>query len=106
MTIRDAFLGVIQFEVSDEIVDMALIDADFTGSEVYTKADRQVLEIAAIDVLMSLLVTKEEREGQLTITRDIEGIKAYVLYLARKNGLEEIVDELSGVPKITSVKMW
>lgn len=106
MTIREAFLGVIQFEVSDEIVDMAMIDADITGSEMYTKADRSVLEIAAIDVLMRLLIIKEEREGQLTITRDIEGIKAYALYLAKKNGLDEIVDELSGTPKISSVTMW
>lgn len=104
LTQKEAFLRVIQAGIDDGTAELALTEAGISPAAQFVKGDLKALEIAAIPVLQSLLTVSSESEGSLSESRSREGIKDRLLFLAKKHGLKDVVDAVSGVPKITSVK--
>lgn len=104
MTKLEAFIRVVQVGIDDKTADMALIEAGINPSADFIQGGLKELEIAAIPVLQSLMVTSSESEGSQSESRNLKGIEQRLLFLAKKHGLEDVLDEVGGQPKIQAYK--
>lgn len=106
MTKLEAFLQVVQVgSVDDQGAEMFLLSAGIIHDENFT-GDLKELEIAAIPLLQSLLSVSSTGEGAFSEGRSREGIKDRLLFLARKHGLDDIEDAVSGKPIIKAYNNW
>lgn len=70
MTNKEALQAVIVEKASDNLLDKALLDQSITGAAAYTASDASKIDLAAIDVLQSLLSVPNVSEGGYSVSYD------------------------------------
>lgn len=103
---KEAFKKVIQVDVDDSTLDLALLEAGIDGTLEAIQGDLKSLELAAIPLLQSLMIIASESEGGYSVSYSLEGIKIRLLFLAKKHGLTGLIATLGGQPKITTKRLW
>jgi len=108
MTVKEALFSVIEikFNLSDGEVNKALIDRDLNGDDMYSKEQSVRIDLAAVDVLLTLFGLSSFSEGDMSISYDREGLKARLLFLAKKHGLTSVLDAIDPKPKVSGVRRW
>lgn len=83
-----------EYQASANALEKALTDQGLSGLDAYTAANLDQVNLAAVAVLSSILVSSVS-EGGYSITYD-------------RSGIEALIASLGGgsVPKITSEKWW
>lgn len=100
MTKKEAFLRVVQVgSLEDVDAEMYLLSAGITHDDAFT-GNLDELEKAAVPCLQSLLVLSSESEGSWSQSRSREGIKDRLLFLARKHGMNDVVNDVLQIPVI------
>lgn len=93
MTIKEAVNSFVGIEVPENTTSLEIINAGLDGDAIYTGSLAIQVARVASNVLSVMLSLASLKEGDLTISYDREGIKARLLFLAKKYGFEDIVDE-------------
>lgn len=107
MTNKEALQGELMIEVPAGAVDKALADASLNPSDTYQVSNRNAIGNVAIELLYGIIMYSSEKEGTWGVGYSHEGIKARLLYLARKYGRDDIVSELAPQPKIRNrTNIW
>lgn len=102
MTNKEAFKAEIAIDVSDKMLDYHLAIAGINGMAIFSVSDKSGLQIASLPLLQSLLSISSESEGGLSISYNIEGIKARIKALALKYNLATFLTQ----PAIRSKSVW
>lgn len=92
MTNRERLISVVGFEAEANALDGALIDADLTAADEYTKANAPQVQKAAREVLQGLLVSSMT-EGGYSVTYDRKAIEAKL-------------KAIGGGPKVRALNVW
>lgn len=108
MTNREAILSVVQIKIDiDEFeIAKAAIDHDLNADDAYVKENSKSVDLVVVDLLMTLLGLSSVKEGDMTISWDTNGIKARLLFLAKKHGLHGILDLLDPQPTVEGITGW
>lgn len=106
MTKKEAYLNVLQVgSVDDSTAEMYLISNGITPEDAFN-GDLDELELAAIPCLQSLLSVSSVGEGVFSESRSIDGIKDRLVFLAKKHGMQDLVDAFSVRPKVRAYNDW
>lgn len=107
MTNKEAFSVVIQIaSINDNTLALGLIEAGIEQDATFVKGDLAKLEIAAIPILQGLMSITALSEGGFSQSINKDAIKERLLFLAKKHGLDDVLNNLSDVPKIQSIDAW
>lgn len=106
MTVKEALVSVvaIKFDQSDVELNKVFIDRGLDGESTYDRSKSQLVDLASVDVLITLLGLNSVSEGDMSISYDREGIKTRLLFLAKKHKLTSIIEAISPRPKVGSVR--
>jgi hypothetical protein len=89
MTKKEALLSIIPFEVSDNLVEKALIDSEINGSETYSKASEQDIDLCFAGLILVILNMPDYSEGDLSIKIDRVQLRITRDNILKKYGLDE-----------------
>lgn len=104
MTITQALTAAVQVPGIDSLtLEKACIDADLAGADPYEKSIEKEVDLAAVNVLRSLVVTSEQ-EGGFAYSVSPEFLKNRISFLLAKWGVAD--EATSSQPKIRSVNRW
>lgn len=108
MTNKEAFRSVIQIaSVDDNTLDLGLIEAGIDASATFEAGKLKDLEIAAVPVLQSLMAITSNSEGGFSQSMNKDAINARLLFIAKKNGLTDLLSQVSDVPVIKDISwLW
>lgn len=106
MTVKEALISVvaIKFDQSDVELNKVFIDRGLDGESIYDRSKSQLVDLASVDVLITLLGLNSVSEGDMSISYDREGIKTRLLFLAKKHKLTSIIEAIEPRPKVGSVR--
>lgn len=106
MTKKEALKSVINFPLPDNTLDKALIDADVTGSDTYTKTDSKAIDLCAAGLLLFLITSSDLKEGDFSRTLPSEGkLKTAYTLLVNKWGEPNLLIS-TDQPTITGIQPW
>ena len=89
MTNLEALTAAVQVPGIDaNTLEKACIDADLTSGDAYAKTAEKAVDLAAVSVLRSLVVTSES-EGGFSYNVSAEALKQRIAYLQSKWGVTE-----------------
>ncbi len=104
MTIKGAFQSLIKpFELDDEDIELALLNANLDGSAEYNASLQRSVERSVIDPLFQVIAINSESESQLSISYDSKLKRERLLVLARKCGRKDIIDSLTSSVKVKNI---
>lgn len=106
MTVRQALQSVIGLPVDESTIDLALIDHDLIAIDMYNKNLSEQIGKAAVDVLLSAWNTPDITEGGYSIKHNREAIKAKLVFLAKKHGRTDVIDQLETKPTVRGRSVW
>ncbi len=101
-TKKAAFLRIIQVGVDDDTLETFLTEAGIDGTATFQQGGLKELELAAIPLLQSLMPISSESEGGLSESRNLQGIKDRLIFLAKKHKLKDLEADVAGIPKISA----
>jgi len=104
VTKKEALIATCQASVPDGSLELSLINRGLTGTDAYSAADQQAVELCAIDVLNGLLSTPDISEGGYSIRFDRAAVQKRVLFLAQRNNVRAITD--AQMPKVRGASPW
>lgn len=103
MTILEALTAAVQVPGIDTLtLEKVLIDANLTSSSTYIGSDARSVDMAAVDVLRSLIVASES-EGGFSYSISQEALQRRITGLLTKWGVDDIG---AAIPKINGVARW
>ncbi|TDQ79582.1 DUF6706 family protein [Sphingobacterium yanglingense] len=106
MTKKEAFINVVQVgTVDDSTAEMYLLSKGIVPDDSFT-GDLDELELAAIPCIQSLITVSSQSEGSASWSMDREGIKQRLLFLARKHGLDDVVNAIDAKPIVKAYNNW
>jgi ribosome maturation protein Sdo1 len=74
MTIKEALTSTVNFSIPENRIEKALIDADLTGSSVYSKSDEQAVDTCMEGLLLTLITSADVTEDDVSVklpSRDV-----------------------------------
>lgn len=100
MTIKQALTAATQIPSMDDMtLEKALIDAELDATATYAKADEKVVDLAAVGILRTLIVSSES-EGGYSYNIGADALAARIRFLLDKHGLD------NGQPSVRAVSRW
>ena len=109
MTIKEAIAAKVQCPVSNDTIDVVIIDRGLDGSATYTASDKEGVERAVIDILYMIYTQPDITEGgyHLTHSNFLEKIKARLIQLATATGATDILALVeTPAPTVTGRSVW
>lgn len=104
MTILQALTAAIQVPgVDDLTLEKACIDASLNPSDAYQNSIEKDVDVAAVGVLRSLIVTSE-KEGGYSYTISTEALSNRIDFLLNKWDLND--QKFSNSPSVRAVNIW
>jgi predicted aspartyl protease len=97
MTIREALLEVVFFDVPGTAIDKALIDAGLTGTDNYDTVTAQDIDLAALPLLRRLVIQADITEGGYSVKYDRNAILKLIASLESSNGIFDAGNAVRGV---------
>lgn len=104
MNLKEALQAVIQDTVSDNLLEKALLDYELTSTDTYDADKSAGVDLAAIDVIQGLLSAPNVSEGGYSVTRNYAALNAKLLFLARKHGVLDVLEQQA--PSVKGVRRW
>lgn len=106
MTIKEALFSTIGIKInlSDGEVNKVLIDRNLDGDSEYSSSQTLGVDLAAVDILLTLFGLSSFSEGDMSISYDRDGIKTRLLFLAKKHGLKSVLDAVNPRPVVTAAR--
>jgi hypothetical protein len=94
MTNKEALKAAVEgIHVSDTSIEKAFLEANINGSETYAPEKEKDIDLCAIKLLQKP-IPESISEGDYSVKNSRATINAVLLYLARKHGLQSIIQEL------------
>lgn len=108
MTKKEALIATLDVQVSDNSVNLALINSEIDGDAAYTKSDQEAIEKCAVPLLFSLYTRPDISEGGFSISHPdfLRKVKERLLFFATKYGMTDILNQVDPKPTITSRPVW
>ena len=108
MTNKEALAAKVNCPVSDDVLEVALIDRGVNGAASYSASGKQAVELATMDVLYSIFTQPDIVEGgyQLSHPDFYRKITERLTQLATANGADDILAQLNAAPSISSKPVW
>lgn len=97
MTNKEALIAKLNYPLSDNALEVALIDRDVRGGQVYDTGFKKQIELATMDLLYLTLTQPDVLEGgyQMSHPDFFRKVKERLLQLATLNGATEILEMLN-----------
>lgn len=95
MTIKEALEASVHIQLTDKLLDKALIDAGLDGALTYSIQDVANVDEAAIELLIAVMSMKTVSEGSYSVTIDQEAVIKRLLILATKYNRTDLIALLS-----------
>jgi len=102
MLVLDAFTSILGDGASAAEAELALAGEGLAPTDVYASAMREAVERACIDPLHRRLSRASETEPGLSIAHDRAMMRGRLLWLARRHGRRDILEQY-GPPRIRDV---
>ena len=108
MTNQEALAAFLLIPVPDNALVLALTNRESDPEEQYTVDEREGVEKALMDVLVSVMTNPDITEGGYSIKNpDREKIKFRILALATKYSEQAVIDQFgSATPTIRRASIW
>lgn len=109
MTNKEALLAKAQCPVSDNGLEVALIDRGINPGTAYDVDQQEGVELALMDVLFSIFTSPDISEGDYSVSHPdfLRKLKERLLQLATKHNATDILDQLQTPgPTLTSKSVW
>lgn len=104
MNIKEAFYSVIKpFEVDEEDVELALLNAGLDGSVEYNASLQSAVEKSSIDLMFQVISVTSESESQYSTSKDAKLLRERLLFFARKHGRKDITNALNPSVKVKNI---
>lgn len=107
MTIKEALLSTVSFNLPNNRIDKALIDADLIADEIYSKDAEKGVDLCMAGLLLTLLTVADVTEDDVSIklpSRDVL-LKVYATLL-NKWGVINPLDPPKAGPTVKQVLIW
>lgn len=105
MTNKEAAIALLSKAQPDtSAVEFELMSAGIDPNALYSSANSQVIGGVAVDILAGMLAAPNISEGGFSISYTVDGVKELLLYLAKKYGRDDIIQQYT--PTISSAKPW
>lgn len=97
MTLYEAVKSeLLQYTASRSTIDKALADVGLESSEVYKPADhKETVAKVVLGILRRFLSLQSESEGGFSQSYSIDGLKRYIAFYAKDNGLSDLVEDMT-----------
>lgn len=101
MLIHDAIIGnLYPYDVDENLILKVCIDYDVSPEDVYLFETKEVVARVSIEILANLLSLSSESDSGYSLTYNADKLKERICFIARSNGLADIVDEYDSKPKV------
>jgi uncharacterized protein DUF6706 len=97
MTNKEALIAKLNYPLSDNALEVAMIDRGIQGGQVYTPDGKKDIELATMDLLYLTLTQPDVVEGGYQVLHQdfLKKVRERLMQLATLNGATDIIDLLN-----------
>ncbi len=101
MQIHDAIIAnLYPYDVDENLILKACVDNDILTDDEYHPESKEYVARATIDILSNLISLSSESDSGYSLSYNVDKLKERILFIAKSNGLADIVNEYDSKPKV------
>lgn len=101
MLIHDAIIAnLYPYDVDENMILKACVDNDILTDDEYHPESKEYVARATIDILSNLISLSSESDSGYSLSYNVDKLKERILFIAKSNGLADIVNEYDSKPKV------
>lgn len=101
MLIHDAIIASLYpYDVDENLILKACVDNDILTDDEYHPESKESVARATIDILSNLISLSSESDSGYSLSYNVDKLKERILFIAKSNGLADIVNEYDSKPKV------
>lgn len=101
MLIHDAIIAnLYPYDVDENLILKACVDNDILTDDEYHPESKEYVARATIDILSNLISLSSESDSGYSLSYNVDKLKERILFIAKSNGLADIVNEYDSKPKV------